>query len=124
MKYLSIVRANTLAVTSRQSELHDAFTEPVTFVDQEGEKMGDHIQVMRTWLGSLDTDKHDQVYVQQRAQLANAAKYGDWDEVLDVLESGRKNYRESWVNAPRISEQLYHTTPSVRTAGEDMRIHR
>jgi len=72
-------------------------------VNYENEADG---QVMRTWVGNLDTDKHDKDYVQQRAKLANAAKYGHWDEVFELLTSARKVYGESWVNAPRISKCL------------------
>jgi hypothetical protein len=106
MKYLSLVRAGALATTDSKHELHDAFSDSITFVDSEGEAADDEGQVMRTWLGSLNTDKHDMEYAQLRQQLADAAKYGHWDELFTVLESGRKTYEESWVNAPRISKYL------------------
>ncbi|KAM7193063.1 hypothetical protein V8F20_008579 [Naviculisporaceae sp. PSN 640] len=107
MKHLGLVRSNTLAITpSNESELHDAFSDTATLADSfeeshEGEKK-QNIQIMRTWLGNLDTSKHGQEYVQQRARLSDAAKYGRWDEVFDLLDTGRHVYGESWVNAPRI----------------------
>lgn len=90
---------------SDSSELHDdPFSSSTTVLNYDGEPQ-DQV-VMRTWLGNLDGDKHDKEYVQQRANLANTAKYGRWDEVFDILVSARKTYGESWVNAPRISEYL------------------
>lgn len=111
LKHLSIVRANnTLATSGTDSELHNAFSKTITLPvvnhDSEGGTNKDHGQVMRTWLGNLDADKHDQEYAQRRGQLSHAAKYADWDKVFHLLEVGRKTYGESWVNAPRMSEYL------------------
>ncbi|KAK4206173.1 hypothetical protein QBC37DRAFT_393608 [Rhypophila decipiens] len=106
MKHLGIVRSNTLAVTSpAESELHDAFSDTATlagsFVENPDGGEKDVVQIMRTWLGNLDTSKHDQEYVQLRARLSEAAKYGNWHDFFDLLEIGRRVYGESWVNAPR-----------------------
>lgn len=107
MKHLAIARSATLKSTAdSESEIHDAFSDAATLVslgeDEQAKKQ--QTQIIRTWLGNLDTDKHDHQYVQWRHELSDAAKYGQWDDMFELMEKGLRVYGESWVNATRISE--------------------
>lgn len=116
VKHLGIARSTSLKSTGdSESEVHDAFSDAATLVslgdDDSEQAKKQQTQILRTWLGNLDTDKHDYQYVQWRHELSDAAKYGQWDDMFELMAKGLRVYGESWVNAPRISESS-HTTRS------------
>jgi hypothetical protein len=125
LKHLGVTRSNTLPISTSEPEIHDAFSDTATLgpveLEEDAGAGKDHGEILnslrvRTWLGNLDADKHDQEYVRLRDKLSDAAKWGYWDDVFDILESGHRIYEESWINAPRISELPMWNHPSSLSA--------
>jgi hypothetical protein len=63
----------------------------------------DAVVTQRTWLGHVNTEAHSPMYLAARTRLSDAAYWGEWDNVFEMLEHGRKQYQENWVNAFRMS---------------------
>jgi hypothetical protein len=59
--------------------------------------------VTQMWLAQLTRDEFSAAYLAKRDQLSTAAYLGKWDEVLELVESGRVEHFESWINAARLS---------------------
>lgn len=56
------------------------------------------------WLGNVLRTGFGASYLHERDKLADAAYWGDWDTVLENLETGQQLYDESWSNAARLSK--------------------
>jgi len=87
-----------------RAELRDAFSEITLVNDEENEKGNE--DMIRTWLGHLHTDD-DQLpegYCQLRHEFSEAAFFGSWLKVWEILEEARDRFDESWVNAIRMSK--------------------
>ncbi|KAI3320736.1 hypothetical protein HD806DRAFT_506039 [Xylariaceae sp. AK1471] len=87
-----------------KAELRDAFSE-ITLVDDD-EKGNDG--VTRTWLGHLYTDDEHlpEAYCQLRHDLSDAAFFGSWAKVWEILQEARDRFDESWVNAIRMKPHV------------------
>ncbi|KAK3361499.1 hypothetical protein B0T24DRAFT_684538 [Lasiosphaeria ovina] len=89
----------------RQSETHpellDAFSD-ITLVNSEGGERAISNPMMRTWAGQIRIDSHEQQYQEYREGLADAAKYGSWDDMFRLIDIGCSVYGESWVNSSRL----------------------
>jgi|SRR3954471_23997619 hypothetical protein len=87
-----------------RAELRDAFSD-ITLVDED--EKGES-GVTRTWLGHLytDDDQLPETYCQLRRELSDAAFFGSWPRVWEILQEARERFDESWVNAIRMSMAL------------------
>ncbi|KAJ2989685.1 hypothetical protein NUW58_g3340 [Xylaria curta] len=85
-----------------RAELRDAFS-GITLVDDD-EESKDKGVVARTWLGHLytDDDQLPEGYCELRRELSDAAFFGSWPRVWDILQEARYQFDESWVNAIRM----------------------
>lgn len=63
------------------------------------------MDVIPMWPGGIIKTRFSGVYLQQRDMMSNAAKYGKWDEVMELLEVARYAYCENWANVVRLSEK-------------------
>lgn len=57
------------------------------------------------WPGDIIRTGFSGVYLQQRDMMSNAAYYGRWDEVRELLEAARDAHGENWANVVRLSEK-------------------
>jgi hypothetical protein len=57
------------------------------------------------WPAQVTRDEMPQCYLDARDKLADAAYWGEWDKVFELVEDGRIHHEESWVNGPRMSER-------------------
>ncbi|KAK1814275.1 hypothetical protein LTR12_011320 [Friedmanniomyces endolithicus] len=55
------------------------------------------------WHGQLSRDVFDDQYLMLRDSLANAAYYGDWTDVIEVIDDAHHLGLRSWPNCHRIS---------------------
>jgi hypothetical protein len=58
------------------------------------------------WLGNLVRTGLDPAYLRERAQLSDAAYWGDWHQLLSSLDTGRRRFGESWCNTFTLSMRL------------------
>jgi hypothetical protein len=65
-------------------------------------------QLHRTWLGEVCTEIQTERYNHLRERLSDAAKFGDWESLWEIIMVGRREFDESWVNAVRISTSKLH----------------
>jgi hypothetical protein len=86
-----------------RAEPHDAFSE-ITLVDDDDDGKGKG-EIVRTWLGHLytDDDHTPEQYCRLRHELSEAAYFGRWPTLWEILEEARDRFDESWVNATRMS---------------------
>lgn len=88
------------------SELETAF-ENLAIVDgalqAPAEESGEY-KPLKTWLGHVLRTRFSEHYLIWRDKLSEAAYWGRWDELWDVLRTGTDEYLESWPNAIRLSE--------------------
>ncbi|KAK0935873.1 hypothetical protein LTR29_012572 [Friedmanniomyces endolithicus] len=65
------------------------------------------------WHGQLSRDVYDSQYLMLRDSLANAAFYGDWTDVFEVIDDAHHLGLRSWPNCHRItgSKQCSGWTP-------------
>ena len=84
-------------------ELQDAFS-TITLVGDEDDDKAISNPITQTWLGHFSFEGHEEEYQRCRNDLADAAKYGRWDDVFRLIDLGRSVYGESWANALRMSE--------------------
>ncbi|KAI1177870.1 hypothetical protein F4777DRAFT_167691 [Nemania sp. FL0916] len=84
-----------------RAELTDAFSD-ITLVDDEYDTSNG--MVTRTWLGHLynDDDQLPLEYCHLRQHLSDAAFFGNWPRLFEILEEARDQFNESWVNAIRM----------------------
>lgn len=66
------------------------------------------VEPLRTWLGHVVQETHDEDYVFERNSLSEAAYWGDWEAFWEKLNVGSEVYSESWINATRLSEPIFH----------------
>lgn len=83
--------------------IEEAFPSSPNLVDAES--ISGEAGAIRTWIGYMDTrNSHiTEDYRRLRNQLADAAKFGCWDNVWEILKCARDQFGESWVNAVRMS---------------------
>lgn len=84
----------------------DAFSEITLVKEETGEVGSDNL--IRTWIGHVHTDVGQLAdpYCSMRNDLADAAYFGAWDDVFDILERAKQRFDEHWANATRISTLL------------------
>lgn len=81
----------------------DRLTITVDSVQTKSEETDDFTSA-RTWLGYNTIEDLPEDYVILRKELSDAAYWGEWNKLLNILKEGRERYNESWVNAVRMSE--------------------
>jgi hypothetical protein len=71
-------------------------------MDREAQRV--RFAAMPMWPGNIAHNSFSSVYIQQREMMSDAAFYGRWTEVLELLQIARHTYGENWANAVRLSE--------------------
>ncbi|KAK5941952.1 hypothetical protein PMZ80_005903 [Knufia obscura] len=79
----------------------DRLTITVDSVQTKSEETDDFTSA-RTWLGYNTIEDLPEDYVILRKELSDAAYWGEWNKLLNILKEGRERYNESWVNAVRM----------------------
>ncbi|PVH97328.1 hypothetical protein DM02DRAFT_730649 [Periconia macrospinosa] len=79
------------------------------------------MDVIPMWPGDIIRIRLSEVYLQQRDMMSNAAKYGKWDEVMELLEVARYAYGENWANVvrlkhPQVADKVSFWTPLHQAA--------
>lgn len=86
-----------------RARIEGAFPSSPTLVDVES--ITGEATAIRTWVGYVDSDNSyiTDDYRRLRNQLADAAKFGRWNDLLEILKCAKDQFGESWVNAVRMS---------------------
>lgn len=63
----------------------------------------DSASVLQMWPAQVTRDDFPLSYLNSRDQLADAAYHGEWDSVFYMIELGRSQHFQSWINAARLS---------------------
>ena len=61
---------------------------------------------LQIWFGDLSRSSFDTNYLSLRDKLADAAYWGDFDKVFEVLEEAKRACGQSWANVPRLCKQF------------------
>ena len=59
--------------------------------------------VSHMWPAHITRDEFPTNYLAHRDKLADASYMGEWSDALRLIDSGRLEFFESWINAARLS---------------------
>ena len=67
------------------------------------------VDAMPMWPGNIIRTGFSRYYLHERDRMSDAAYYGKWDEVLELLEVARDEHGENWANVVHLSEKTIWT---------------
>ena len=65
----------------------------------------EQLSKLQVWFGDLSRVDFDRMYLALRDKLSDAAYYGQFETLFQVLADVEYAYAQSWANAPRLSKQ-------------------
>ena len=65
----------------------------------------EQLNKLQVWFGDLSRVGFDRMYLVLRDNLSDAAYYGQFETLFQVLAGVEHAYAQSWANAPRLSKQ-------------------
>ena len=85
-------------------DLESAILEADLFSNDESIEE-EQLSKLRVWFGDLSRVGFDRTYLALRDKLSDAAYFGRFETLFQVLADVEHVYAQSWANAPRLSKQ-------------------
>ena len=87
----------------------DSLTSDADLFSKDDEIEIEQLNKLSVWFGDLSRAGFDRTYLALRDNLSDTAYCGNFDLLFQVLADVEQAYGQSWVNAPRLSKQPFHS---------------